>query len=220
MTGVASSERGAWVTRVSLTVGILATGILAVLVVRADADAPRHSLWRDAVSWFAADEAPDPTWTRAALVAIGASFLLLAAGGWMSHRPRLAVFLTAIAGGLVVVIGLVPIECSMRIDFCEQLVRNRLVGGGHLVHAIAAVALFALCSAAAAVVAVRSRLLGRGLVALATIAATAAIIAVPAGGRVGPLQWVVVAGAAISFPALWQGSGDDQRSAAADMPSS
>ena len=68
-------SRSSLVARAALLTSVV---VLVVVVVAGDRGARRHSAWRDPISWFAADEAPHPYWTRAALVVVAGSLVVVA----------------------------------------------------------------------------------------------------------------------------------------------
>ena len=180
-----------------------ATGWCAFLVLRADRRAPRHSAFRDPISWFASAEAPDPGRLRAGLVVVAAALVVLAVVGWVTARRRVGVALALIAGGLVFGIALAPLDCSIRLDYCEKLVAAGFASDAHVLHVALSAGLVVLTMVAAVAEARRSRRPVGAVVAVVVIGAGVAMFAAPTSDLLGTFQLLTLVGGAWSGARLW-----------------
>lgn len=192
--------------RVEALVGMVLFGALgwcALLVLRADRRAPRHSVLRDPISWFASAEAPDPDRLRFGLLLVAGALVVLALVGRVTARRRIGVVVVLIAGGLVAGIALAPLDCSIRLDYCEKLVAAGFASDAHLVHVALSVGLVLVTVVAAAAEAHRSRTPASGAVALVVTGAGAAMLAAPTSDLLGTLQLLTLMGGGWAGVRLW-----------------
>lgn len=180
-----------------------AIGWCALLVLRADRRAPRHSALRDPISWFASAEAPEPDRLRLGLVVVAAALVVLAVVGWVTARRRIGVIIALVAGALVFGIALAPLDCSIRLDYCEKLVAAGLASDAHLVHVALSAGLVVLTVVAAVAEARRSRRPVSGMVALVVIGAGVAMFAAPTSDLLGTFQLVTLVGGGWASVRLW-----------------
>lgn len=183
-------------TMIGASVPVIA---LVAVLVAGDRQAPRHSAWRDPISWFAADEAPQTALTRAALLGVAAALLVVALR-WRRDRGP-AVFV-GMLGGLLVALTLIPLECAPRIGFCQALMTHDMVGWQHLTHAGLAGVGVVMVIAGAAWAARRRRDRATVVAFVVCLGTGLAMMLDPAGGRVGALQWVFLAAAVVAIGRL------------------
>jgi cytochrome c biogenesis protein ResB len=137
------------------------------------------------------------------LLAVGIVLVLLAIVGGVRGRPRAAVVVTALAGGLVIGIARAPLDCSIRFEYCEKLVTADFASDSHLVHVVLAGVLTLLTVVAAALLAHRRRSWAHLLLAGTVTISAAIMFAAPTVGYLGSLQLVTLAGGGWATVRLW-----------------
>jgi len=175
-----------------------------VAVVRADRRSPRHQAWRDPISWFASDEAPHAERLRGGLLAVAASLVALGLIGVARRRPPVAVITTLIAGGLIAGVAWAPLDCSVRLDYCEKFVDAGLASDAHRVHVALSAALVVLAVVSTVLAARRQRSAVSVAVVGVVLIASVAMFVVPTSEVLGTFQVVALAGGAWATVRLWR----------------
>jgi len=134
---------------------------------------------------------------------VAVSLVGAAVVGVVKRRALAAVVVTLTAGGLVAGIAAAPLDCSVRLDYCEKLVAAGFASDAHLVHVALSGALTVVAAIAAVLAARRRRSAGAVALALVVVAAATAMFAVPTSDYLGTFQAVTLAGGAWATVRLW-----------------